>query len=209
MVAGRRSGVTVCTTGSDEELAGSSTRLHEVEESKGSRGEEELRLLPPPLLMAAAAARERIIAGERKEEGKKGRGESGKRWSRGAGVCVQECDIAERWKQRDELKTRWEKFSEESGSEDERKAKRVEEDVRRGEEGKTNEKSKEEAEEEEAEEEQGRVLSHPVSQKRPNKKITFFFIHSETRENDRALLPSSMHVISSSCTTLTGNYQQV
>lgn len=42
------------------------------------------------------------------------------------------------------------------------KAKRVEEDVRRREEGKTNEKSKEEAEEEE---EQGRVLSHPVSQK--------------------------------------------
>lgn len=61
-----------------------------------------------------------------------------------------------------------------SGSEDERKAKRVEEDVRRGEEGKTNEKSREEAEEEEAEEEQGCVLSHLVSQKRPNKKITFF-----------------------------------
>ena len=67
VVAGWRSGVRVRTTGSEEELEGSSARLHEVEESKGSRGEEELRLLPLPLLMAAAAARERIIAGERRE----------------------------------------------------------------------------------------------------------------------------------------------
>ncbi len=66
VVAGWRSGVRVRTTGSDEELESSSVRLQEVEESKGSSGEEELRLLP--LLMAAAAARERIIAGERREE---------------------------------------------------------------------------------------------------------------------------------------------
>lgn len=68
VVAGWRSGERVRTMGSEEELDGSSAMLHKVEESKGSRGEEELRLPPMPLLMAAAAARERIIAGEKKEK---------------------------------------------------------------------------------------------------------------------------------------------
>lgn len=76
VVAGWRSGVRVRTTGSEEALEGSSARLQEVDESKGSRGEEEFRLPPLALLMAAAAAaRERIIAGEtrEKEEGNDGR----------------------------------------------------------------------------------------------------------------------------------------
>lgn len=79
--AGWRSGVRVRTTGSEEELEGSSARLQEVEKSKGSRGEEELRLLPLPLLMAAAAAKEIIIAGEtRKTRGEEGRRKGGSRW---------------------------------------------------------------------------------------------------------------------------------
>lgn len=73
VVAGWRSGVRVRITGSEEELEGSSPRLQEVEESNGSRGEEEFRLLLLPLLMAAAAARERIIAGETGEGGRRGR----------------------------------------------------------------------------------------------------------------------------------------
>lgn len=76
VVAGWRSGVRVRTIGSEEALEGSSARLQEVDESKGSRGEEEFRLPPLALLMAAAAARERIIAGETREKEEGGNGRS-------------------------------------------------------------------------------------------------------------------------------------
>lgn len=81
VVAGWSSGVRVRTMGSEEELDSSSAMFHEVEESKGSRGEEELRLPLLPLLMAAAAARERIIAGGEKKRNMKeeNKGEAGER----------------------------------------------------------------------------------------------------------------------------------